>query len=112
MAEVTRQLRVEFSREEIKGILAERAKALVLARKEIPCVELTQVEDVESAATVILIVGNKPIEVTERDKLLNARTALLEEVKDLTDQIEGRKPFDREIPKLQARKKASRKRRT
>ena len=100
MAEVTRQLRVEFSRDEIKDILAERAKALVLERKEIACVELTQVEDVSGAATVVLIVGNKPVDVTERDKLLNARTALLEEVKNLTDQIEGRKPFDRSILKL------------
>lgn len=111
MVEVVRQLRVEFSKDEIQGILAERAKALVLDSKEIACVELEQTLDVEGSATVVLIVGNKPVDVPERDKLLNARKALLDEVKSLTDQIDGRKPVDREIPKLQARKKASRKRR-
>jgi hypothetical protein len=57
MAEVTRQLRVELSKDEIKGILAERANAIVLERKEIACVELAEGDDVDGAATVALGLG-------------------------------------------------------
>jgi hypothetical protein len=105
MAEVLRQLRVTFSKDEIKDMLSKRAKEIVLERSEVACVELTQVEDVEGEATVVLVVGNKPIEITLRDKLINARDALLDEVKSLTDQIDGRKPVGRAIPRLQGRKK-------
>jgi hypothetical protein len=108
MAEVVRQLRVTFSTEEIKSILSERAKAIVLERKDLPCVEMARVEDVAGEATVILIVGNKPIEAPLRDKLIDARAALLHEVKNLTDQIEGRKPFGRTIPRLQGQRKEGR----
>jgi len=109
MAEVTRQLRITFSKKEIKDILSKRAKALVLERKEVPCVELTQVLDVEGEATVVLIVGDKPIEIPLRDKLIDARAALLDEVNSLTDQIEDRKPFGLTIPRLQKRKKPAKK---
>ncbi len=106
MPEITRQLRITFSKDEIKEILAERAKALVLKRKEVPCVELTQVEDLQGEATVVLIVGNKPIDTTDRDKLINARDALLAEVESLEDQLDGRIPM-MPVPQLKKAKRRS-----
>ena len=89
MPEVNRKLEVTFSKDEIKAILAKHARALVLTRKDVACVELEQVQHVEGEATVTLIVGNKPVEVPLRDRLINAREKMIAEVHKLTAYIEG-----------------------
>jgi hypothetical protein len=60
MPEIYRKFDVHFSREEIKAILSERAKAMVLSRKDIKRVELDVVQHVEGEAIVTLIIGNYP----------------------------------------------------
>lgn len=59
MPEVHRKLQVTFSRDEIKAILAENARALILSRREHKHIELEMVEHVEGEAIVTLLVGDK-----------------------------------------------------
>jgi hypothetical protein len=127
MPEFYRKLQVTFSKAEIQVILAARARSLVLTRKDVKCVELEQVQHVEGEATVTLLIGNKPVAVPMRDKLIEARAELIDYVtkgprpatvdgtavkvfphtpselvsaiRKLTDYIEGRKPIGRN-PKL------------
>jgi len=57
MPEVYRKLEVHFSKAEIQAILAERARSLVLTRKDVKCVELEIVKHVEGEAVVTLTIG-------------------------------------------------------
>jgi hypothetical protein len=61
MPEVHRKLTVTFSKAEIQAILAERARALVLTRKDVKRIELETVAHVEGEAIVTLLIGNKEI---------------------------------------------------
>jgi hypothetical protein len=61
MPEVYRKLEVVFSKAEIQAILSERARALVLTRKDVKRVELETVAHVEGEATVTLLIGEKEI---------------------------------------------------
>ena len=61
MPEVYRKLQVHFHPDEIRAILAERARALVLTRKDVKRVELEQVQHVEGEAIVTLLIGNEKI---------------------------------------------------
>jgi hypothetical protein len=61
MPEIHRKLQVTFSKAEIQAILIERARALVLTRKDVKRVELDMVEHVEGEATVTLLIGEKEI---------------------------------------------------
>ena len=61
MPEVNRKLQVTFSKAEIQAILSERARALVLTRKDIKRVELETVAHVEGGATVTLLIGTKEV---------------------------------------------------
>lgn len=60
MPEVHRKLQVTFSKDEIKAILAKKARALVLSRWEHKHIELEMVEHVEGEAIVTLLVGEQP----------------------------------------------------
>lgn len=60
MPEVHRKLRVTFSKDEIKAILSEKARALVLSRREYKHIELEMVEHVEGEAIVTLLIGDRP----------------------------------------------------
>jgi hypothetical protein len=97
MPEISRQLIVTFSKNEIRDILSDRARALVLKRKDVNRVELQQVAHVEGEAAVTLIVGNKDIEVSVRDHLITARDKLLEEAQKLADYIDGLAPIDPKV---------------
>jgi len=57
MPEVYRKLEVHFSKAEIQAILAERARVLVLTRKDVKRVELEIVKHVEGEAVVTLTIG-------------------------------------------------------
>jgi hypothetical protein len=59
MPTVCRKLQVTFSKAEIQAILAERAKALVLTRKNVKRIELETVAHVEGEAIVTLVIGEK-----------------------------------------------------
>ncbi|MBN9007158.1 MAG: hypothetical protein J0H40_17305 [Rhizobiales bacterium] len=61
MPEVHRKLEVTFSKAEIQAILAEKARALVLKRRDVNRVELKQVQHVEGEAVVTLVIGNKVV---------------------------------------------------
>lgn len=63
MPEVHRKLQVTFSKAEIQAILAERARALVLTRKDVKRkrIELETVAHVEGEAIVTLLIGDKEI---------------------------------------------------
>ena len=61
MPEVYRKFEVAFSKAEIQAILSERARTLVLTRKDIKRVELETVAHVEGGATVTLLIGSKEI---------------------------------------------------
>jgi hypothetical protein len=61
MPEVFRKFAVVFAKAEIEAILSERARALVLTRKDVKRVELDTVAHVEGAATVTLLIGDKEI---------------------------------------------------
>jgi hypothetical protein len=61
MPEIYRKLAVVFAKAEIEELLAERARALVLTRKDLKRVELETVAHVEGAATVTLLIGDKEI---------------------------------------------------
>ena len=61
MPEVYRKFDVVFSKDEIKAILAERARRLVLERKDVKRVEIETVSHVEGEAIVTLLIGNKEI---------------------------------------------------
>ena len=58
MPEVYRKFAVVFAKREIEAILSERARALVLTRKDGTRVELETVAHVEGSATVTLSIGN------------------------------------------------------
>jgi hypothetical protein len=57
MPEVYRKLEVHFSKAEIQAILAERAREIVLSRKENKRVEMEVVKHVEGEAIVVLTIG-------------------------------------------------------
>lgn len=59
--EVHRKLQVTFSKAEIQAILSERARALVITRKDVKRVELETVAHVEGEAIVTLLIGTKEI---------------------------------------------------
>jgi hypothetical protein len=63
MPEVYRKCKfaVAFAKREIEAILSERARALVLRRKDVKRVELQTVAHVEGSATVTLLIGNREI---------------------------------------------------
>jgi hypothetical protein len=61
MPEVYRKFAVVFAKAEIEAILSERARALVLTRKDVKRVELETVAHVEGSATVTLSIGTKEI---------------------------------------------------
>jgi hypothetical protein len=61
MPEVYRKFDVVFSKDEIKAILSERVRALVLTRKDVKRVELETVAHVEGEAIVTLLIGHKDI---------------------------------------------------
>ena len=61
MPEVYRKLQIHFSAAEIKAILSERARTLILTRKDVKRIELEQVEHVEGEAVVTLLIADKEI---------------------------------------------------
>jgi hypothetical protein len=61
MPEIYRKFAIAFAKAEIEAILSERARALVLTRKDIKRVELETVAHVEGGATVTLLIGTKEI---------------------------------------------------
>jgi hypothetical protein len=63
MPEIYRKFEVHFHNDEIRAILAERARAIVLSRKDIKRVEMERVAHVEGEAIVTLLIGNKDIKV-------------------------------------------------
>jgi hypothetical protein len=63
MPEIYRKLEVHFSPDEIRAILAERARALVLTPKDVKRVELETVAHVEGEAIVTLLIGTKEIKL-------------------------------------------------
>lgn len=104
MPEIHRKLQVTFSKAEIKAILAEKARALVLDRKDGKRVELDMVEHVEGEATVTLIIGNKTVAVPMRDKLIEARDELICEAGKLAAYIDGRQPIPKNILRRKRKK--------
>lgn len=58
MPEIHRKLQVTFSKDEIKAILAAKARSLVLSRREHKHIELEMVEHVEGEAIVTLLIGD------------------------------------------------------
>jgi hypothetical protein len=60
MPTINRKLQVTFSKAEIQAILAERARALVLTRKDVKRIELEQVAHVEGEAIVTMVIDGHP----------------------------------------------------